>query len=43
MNIDDIDIMIFDFDGVLINNLFCLNKDGVESGVFIRADGLAFN
>ncbi|MDP0562410.1 MAG: HAD hydrolase family protein [Candidatus Endonucleobacter sp. (ex Gigantidas childressi)] len=43
MNIDDIDVFVFDFDGVLTNNLVYLNQDGVESVVCSRADGLAFD
>jgi YrbI family 3-deoxy-D-manno-octulosonate 8-phosphate phosphatase len=43
MNIDDIDVFVFDFDGVLTNNLVYLNQEGVESVVCSRADGLAFD
>jgi 3-deoxy-D-manno-octulosonate 8-phosphate phosphatase (KDO 8-P phosphatase) len=43
MNIDDIDAFVFDFDGVLTNNLVYLNQEGVESVACSRADGLAFD
>ena len=43
MNIDDIEIFILDFDGVLTNNLVYLNQEGVESVVCSRADGLALD
>jgi 3-deoxy-D-manno-octulosonate 8-phosphate phosphatase (KDO 8-P phosphatase) len=43
MNIDDIDVFVFDFDGVLTNNLVYLNQEGLESVVCSRADGLAFD
>ena len=41
INIHDIDI-IFDFDGVLTNNLVYLNEHGNEWVRCSRADGLAF-
>jgi len=43
MNIDDIDVFVFDFDGVLTNNLVYLNQEGLESVVCSRVDGLAFD
>ena len=43
MNIEDIDVFVFDFDGVLTNNLVYLNQEGVESVACSRADGLAFD
>jgi YrbI family 3-deoxy-D-manno-octulosonate 8-phosphate phosphatase len=43
MNIDDIEVFIFDFDGVLTNNLVYLNQDGLETVACSRADGLAFD
>jgi len=43
MNIDDIDTIIFDFDGVLTNNLVYLNQEGIESVACNRSDGLAFD
>ncbi len=42
-NLDDIDVLIFDFDGVLTNNLVYLNQDGIESVGCSRSDGLAFD
>jgi YrbI family 3-deoxy-D-manno-octulosonate 8-phosphate phosphatase len=43
MNIDDIDALVFDFDGVLTNNLVYLDENGIESVVCNRGDGLAFD
>jgi 3-deoxy-D-manno-octulosonate 8-phosphate phosphatase (KDO 8-P phosphatase) len=43
MILDNIDALVFDFDGVLTNNLVYLNQEGVESVVCSRADGLAFD
>jgi len=43
MTLDSIDALVFDFDGVLTNNLVYLNQEGVESVVCSRADGLAFD
>lgn len=43
LNIDDIDIFVFDFDGVLTNNLVHLSQDGTETVSCNRADGLAFD
>ena len=43
MTLDDIDAFVFDFDGVLTNNLVYLNQEGVESVACSRADGLAFD
>ena len=42
-NIDDIDALCFDFDGVLTNNLVHLDQDGKEWVSCSRADGLAFD
>jgi 3-deoxy-D-manno-octulosonate 8-phosphate phosphatase (KDO 8-P phosphatase) len=39
----NIDALVFDFDGVLTNNLVHLNSNGVESVSCSRADGLAFD
>jgi YrbI family 3-deoxy-D-manno-octulosonate 8-phosphate phosphatase len=39
----NIDALVFDFDGVLTNNLVHLNSNGVESVTCSRADGLAFD
>ena len=43
MILDSIDALVFDFDGVLTNNLVYLNQEGVESVACSRADGLAFD
>ena len=43
MILDDIDALVFDFDGVLTNNLVYLNQEGVETVACSRADGLAFD
>jgi len=43
MILDDLDALVFDFDGVLTNNLVYLNQEGVESVACSRADGLAFD
>jgi 3-deoxy-D-manno-octulosonate 8-phosphate phosphatase (KDO 8-P phosphatase) len=43
INIDDIDVFVFDFDGVLTNNLVYLDQNGKESVVCSRGDGLAFD
>jgi len=43
MTLDDIDALVFDFDGVLTNNFVYLNQEGMESVVCSRADGLAFD
>ena len=43
MIFDNIDALVFDFDGVLTNNLVYLNQEGVESVACSRADGLAFD
>jgi 3-deoxy-D-manno-octulosonate 8-phosphate phosphatase (KDO 8-P phosphatase) len=43
MTLDDIDALVFDFDGVLTNNIVYLNQEGVESVACSRADGLAFD
>jgi len=39
----DIDAFVFDFDGVLTNNLVHLDQDGKEWVSCSRADGLAFD
>ena len=41
--IDKIDAFVFDFDGVMTNNLVYLDQDGRESVSCSRADGLAFD
>ena len=43
IHFDDIDAFIFDFDGVLTNNIVHLDQDGKESVSCSRADGLAFD
>ena len=43
MDIEKIDALIFDFDGVLTDNKVYINEDGVESVCCSRADGLAFD
>ena len=42
-NLDEIDVIIFDFDGVLTNNKVYLNDQGEEFVSCSRSDGLAFN
>mgnify|MGYP000976876530 CR=1 FL=1 len=41
--LDKIEAFIFDFDGVLTNNLVYLDQNGKESICCSRADGLAFD
>ena len=43
MILDDIDVFVFDFDGVLTNNLVHLDQNGKEWVSCSRADGLAFD
>ena len=43
MTLEDIDAFVFDFDGVLTNNLVHLDQNGKESVSCSRADGLAFD
>lgn len=43
ISLDNIDVFIFDFDGVLTNNLVYLGQDGKEWVSCNRADGLAFD
>jgi 3-deoxy-D-manno-octulosonate 8-phosphate phosphatase (KDO 8-P phosphatase) len=43
ISLDNIDAFVFDFDGVLTNNLVHLNQDGKEWVSCSRADGLAFD
>jgi YrbI family 3-deoxy-D-manno-octulosonate 8-phosphate phosphatase len=42
ISIDAIDMIVFDFDGVLTNNLVYLDQHGTEWVGCSRADGLAF-
>jgi D-sedoheptulose 7-phosphate isomerase len=37
---DNIDLIVYDFDGVMTDNRVCLTQDGVEAVVCSRADGL---
>lgn len=41
--VKDIDLIVFDFDGVLTNNKVHINQDGKEWVSCSRADGLAFD
>jgi len=43
ININDIDALVFDFDGVLTNNRVHLDQDGREWVSCSRGDGLAFD
>jgi YrbI family 3-deoxy-D-manno-octulosonate 8-phosphate phosphatase len=43
ISLGDIDAFIFDFDGVLTDNLVQIDEDGNESVICSRADGLAFD
>ena len=38
INFEDIDAIVFDFDGVLTNNLVYVNQEGVESVMSELAD-----
>jgi len=40
---DDVDVFVFDFDGVLTNNIVYVNEHGLEWVACNRADGLAFD
>lgn len=42
-NLKEIKVFVFDFDGVLTNNLVYLDQDGKEFVSCSRADGLAFD
>ena len=41
--LEDYDLFVFDFDGVLTNNKVIVNQDGSESVLCSRSDGLAFD
>lgn len=41
--LEDIDLFVFDFDGVLTDNLVYLDQNGIEAVSCSRADGLAFD
>ena len=43
IKIDQLDALVFDFDGVLTNNKVHLNQSGVEWVSCSRADGLGFD
>jgi YrbI family 3-deoxy-D-manno-octulosonate 8-phosphate phosphatase len=43
ISLDDIDVFVFDFDGVLTNNMVYLDQNGKESVSCSRSDGLAFD
>ena len=43
LNLHEIDLFVFDFDGVLTNNTVCIDQNGIESVLCSRADGLAFD
>ena len=43
MTLDNIDAFVFDFDGVLTNNLVQIDENSKESVSCSRADGLAFD
>lgn len=43
ISLNDIDALVFDFDGVLTNNLVHLDQDGKEWVSCSRSDGLAFD
>ena len=43
LTIDDIDLFVFDFDGVLTDNLVYTDQNGNEMVICSRADGLAFD
>ena len=43
INIDKLDALVFDFDGVLTDNKVYLGEDGKELVSCSRADGLAFD
>tara|TARA_B100000787_G_C16180879_1_gene291749 strand:+ start:689 stop:1189 length:501 start_codon:yes stop_codon:yes gene_type:complete len=43
MILDNVDVLVFDFDGVLTNNFVYLDQNGLESVKCSRADGLAFD
>lgn len=43
MILDNLDVLVFDFDGVLTNNFVYVDQNGLESVMCSRADGLAFD
>jgi YrbI family 3-deoxy-D-manno-octulosonate 8-phosphate phosphatase len=43
ISLNNVDVFVFDFDGVLTNNLVQIDENGKESVICSRADGLAFD
>ena len=43
LSLDNVDAFVFDFDGVLTDNLVYLDQNGIEAVSCSRADGLAFD
>lgn len=43
VNLPDIDLLVFDFDGVLTDNRVLVLEDGREAVICNRSDGLAFD
>jgi 3-deoxy-D-manno-octulosonate 8-phosphate phosphatase (KDO 8-P phosphatase) len=43
INIDNINVFVFDFDGVLTNNMVYIDQNGKETVGCSRGDGLAFD
>jgi 3-deoxy-D-manno-octulosonate 8-phosphate phosphatase (KDO 8-P phosphatase) len=43
INLDQLDLIIYDFDGVMTNNLVYLSSDGIETVACNRSDGLAIS
>jgi 3-deoxy-D-manno-octulosonate 8-phosphate phosphatase (KDO 8-P phosphatase) len=43
ISLDSVNVFVFDFDGVLTNNLVQIDENGKESVCCSRADGLAFD
>ena len=43
LNLNDIDLFVFDFDGVMTDNSFYLSENGEESVKLSRSDGLAIS
>jgi len=43
MNFSDIQLIVYDFDGVMTDNRVMVSEDGMESVMVSRADGLGIN
>ena len=43
MNFSDIQLIVYDFDGVITDNRVMVSEDGMESVIVSRADGLGVN